>query len=868
MHTVLDGIVSSPSHHNNTSNSNSSISVSPLTNTISINSTISSNTDSSSPTAAATASTSSTNGSGTTSKGFSSSIAAFRALLSYSDAPSTYKEESSSSGNLNSSNDSDRFNNNNFVDDSSSSIADNHNLSISDEILMMDTDDLEISGLPSTCTSLSLDSSSASNTSTSSLLLSTSNSRAMNQSSVLASISLCNNSNSSQQLSSIGNSDTIESTTTHHVMPYQLRRKSPGLRLKSPSISPDNPLHAKILTNNITLSPSTSSSRSILEAGCSGASLLLSESNNIVKIYPSSGTSGSSPSNSLSVEEVPQSSGSFSVCSPTLAGSGGMAINNPPNPPIPNTPSTPGPSQQMIPPAMLPINLNESPRSNTGTFNVTSSNSNLNNNSNNSASNYANSNSHSIHSGNNSANTSTNANIAHNTSGGSTLNLSGRQLNDLQSLSTTRFSPSNYPTNLSMSSNTVPQSESPAVSHQSLSILSVSSMSNGNYLGCLPTLSLSTHSSSSASCAPLSSLSQSASVSQHLTITSATSTRTTIATPSTSAAAPSSPSSLPSSSFVSVSSLSPSMLPARKRPRRSYSTSDGASASPSVPAATPAEPHTDVAVLSANSSSPSSPNSPHSCSATLPEASAAVHFYFPTSAAHYLLYALSDEVLLYVFSFLYEKDLSRVAQVCKRFHTIATDTELWKRLYQGLFEYDIPLFHPSPGKFEFIKPEDSDYDNPWKESLKQLYHGVHVRLKQKVWDGGRCVTVVDSIPKAFQCVEESERPLVFVHQGIHKGEQVIIESSVNVIGAAHGNVAENVIIEHDRESSVVFGPNSRHSYLGHVTVRFSPAAGTESNHGPKHYSLEVQENCSPVVEHCIIRSLSHREYRRCKLAIS
>lgn len=30
-------------------------------------------------------------------------------------------------------------------------------------------------------------------------------------------------------------------------------------------------------------------------------------------------------------------------------------------------------------------------------------------------------------------------------------------------------------------------------------------------------------------------------------------------------------------------------------------------------------------------------------------------------------------------------------------------------------------------KYEFTTPEDSEYDNPWKESFKQLYHGVHVR---------------------------------------------------------------------------------------------------------------------------------------------
>lgn len=50
-----------------------------------------------------------------------------------------------------------------------------------------------------------------------------------------------------------------------------------------------------------------------------------------------------------------------------------------------------------------------------------------------------------------------------------------------------------------------------------------------------------------------------------------------------------------------------------------------------------------------------------------------------------------------------------------------------KNLYQGLYEYDLPLFNSAPCKFDFVQPEDCDYDNPWKESFKQLYHGVHVR---------------------------------------------------------------------------------------------------------------------------------------------
>lgn len=50
-----------------------------------------------------------------------------------------------------------------------------------------------------------------------------------------------------------------------------------------------------------------------------------------------------------------------------------------------------------------------------------------------------------------------------------------------------------------------------------------------------------------------------------------------------------------------------------------------------------------------------------------------------------------------------------------------------KRLYQSVYEYDLPLFNPAPCRFEFISPEDSDLANPWKESFRQLYRGIHVR---------------------------------------------------------------------------------------------------------------------------------------------
>lgn len=46
-------------------------------------------------------------------------------------------------------------------------------------------------------------------------------------------------------------------------------------------------------------------------------------------------------------------------------------------------------------------------------------------------------------------------------------------------------------------------------------------------------------------------------------------------------------------------------------------------------------------------------------------------------AAQYLLFALPDEVLVTIFSYLREFDLCRAARVCRRFYKIANDLGLW-----------------------------------------------------------------------------------------------------------------------------------------------------------------------------------------------
>ena len=43
-----------------------------------------------------------------------------------------------------------------------------------------------------------------------------------------------------------------------------------------------------------------------------------------------------------------------------------------------------------------------------------------------------------------------------------------------------------------------------------------------------------------------------------------------------------------------------------------------------------------------------------------------------------------------------------------------------KTLYTNVYEYDSPLFHSDPSKFEFVQYDECELENPWKESFKQL----------------------------------------------------------------------------------------------------------------------------------------------------
>jgi len=179
------------------------------------------------------------------------------------------------------------------------------------------------------------------------------------------------------------------------------------------------------------------------------------------------------------------------------------------------------------------------------------------------------------------------------------------------------------------------------------------------------------------------------------------------------------------------------------------------------------------------------------------------------------------------------------------------------------------MFRQGPTKFELMSLDDCEFENPWKESFKQLYTGVHVRLgcKEMYTDNlsGRDILCFDTIEGALSATRGVDSPLIFLHANKYTGEGLQIDNDAKIIGAAPGNVADNVILETDRESTVIFVEGAQNAYIGFVTLKFSPDIVASSAQHHKHYCLEVRENCAPTIDHCIIRSLSAGTFKSTKL---
>jgi len=162
------------------------------------------------------------------------------------------------------------------------------------------------------------------------------------------------------------------------------------------------------------------------------------------------------------------------------------------------------------------------------------------------------------------------------------------------------------------------------------------------------------------------------------------------------------------------------------------------------------------------------------------------------SSSHYLLCTFPDEILLTIFSYLKERDLCRVAQVCKRFNVISNDHKLWRKLYTSLFEYEVPMYRFGPCKYKLISSkedleEEERKKNPWKESFRQLNVAVHVRPgKEDLYSdllSGRNIACVDTIYAAISLVQkdnQTQQRFILLHSNHYSNQFLVIDKSIEV----------------------------------------------------------------------------------------
>lgn len=64
-----------------------------------------------------------------------------------------------------------------------------------------------------------------------------------------------------------------------------------------------------------------------------------------------------------------------------------------------------------------------------------------------------------------------------------------------------------------------------------------------------------------------------------------------------------------------------------------------------------------------------------------------------------------------------------------------------------------------------------------------------------------------------------ETAIIFIHSGMYLTEYLFVDTNVTMIGAAPGNVIDNVIIERGTESTITFVEGAKEAYLGYVTLK-------------------------------------------------
>jgi len=232
---------------------------------------------------------------------------------------------------------------------------------------------------------------------------------------------------------------------------------------------------------------------------------------------------------------------------------------------------------------------------------------------------------------------------------------------------------------------------------------------------------------------------------------------------------------------------------------------------------------------------------------------------------HDFISRLPDEILLQIFFHLSELELCRLASVSKKFLKISNDTELWKRLYQNVFEYDLPIFKEDNNKFIFVNPNSESHHeiaNLWRESFRQFHNSIHIRstdstsIAQEILKI-KLTNLLSGQSHTKNSIKDNKVPVIFLHKGVYK-ECLVIDTELSVIGCAPGpadSISKQVIIESSENSTIHFTNGVRQSCVGFMSLLFKPSDNrvpAESDNC-KH-ALLIDRKAKPKIFNCILRS--------------
>lgn len=223
----------------------------------------------------------------------------------------------------------------------------------------------------------------------------------------------------------------------------------------------------------------------------------------------------------------------------------------------------------------------------------------------------------------------------------------------------------------------------------------------------------------------------------------------------------------------------------------------------------------------------------------------------------YFQEVLPTEVLVHMFSYLRERDLCAVAQVCRRFKEVAGLESLWKTLFQRVFEMEAAYVPPTPAtptshSTAVHRPAQQQATGllkqlSWKEQFAVMYGCAHVCPRIASLPPSDPLRKEAPMVKYYSTISEaitnsSDGTRILVHPGVYTGS-VTLDKPIVLIGAG----VDKVTLVSSALTVVEVTPSAKEAVLANMTIKFE---APEDSPNIRQYCIHIPEDCCPSIHNC------------------